>query len=150
MQMQLIKEKLANISSFHFTSSTNHVLNGWKGEGEGMVKTVWENENSLIFYEEGRFTNLQKRSVRCSNIYRWVFDSIHSKIGLQHLRFGFDRPVFLFDLIFKSGSRLISSSPHICSKDFYHAKMTVQKQAILLEWRIEKPGSLNKIAYQYL
>jgi hypothetical protein len=149
MDLKSLKYRLTSITGFHFKTATNQVLNGWEGEGIGTVKTVWENDHSLLFFEEGRFTNSNNKSMKCSNIYRWAFDENNDKIGLQHLRFGIDKPVFLFDLIFQSETQLISACPHLCSKDLYQAKMSLQENIISLEWLIEKPNSSNTIAYQY-
>ena len=149
MKLNLIKTKLESISNFVFHSSSNNKMNGLEGMGSGEVKCVLENENALLFYENGRFNNSFNKSMKCNNIYRWSFDYLDNKIALQHLRFGFDNPVFLFDLIFEKENRMVSQTPHICKDDKYSAEMMIETSAIKLNWIVKSQIKYNRMEYLY-
>ncbi len=149
MELHLIKNKLASVSNFMFNSSSNKPLNGLDGVGTGDVKAVIENEYSILFYENGRFNNTLNKSIKCSNIYRWNFNEKENKIGLTHLRFGFNNPVFLFDLVFDNDNKLISKAPHICKKDEYHAEMILKDETIQLNWLVKSDIKFNRMKYRY-
>ena len=85
MDLNNIKTRLESISNFVFHSSSNNKMNGLEGMGGGEVKCVLENENALLFYENGRFNNSFNKSMKCNNIYRWSFNYLDNKIALQHL-----------------------------------------------------------------
>lgn len=144
-----IKTKLESISNFVFHSSSNNKMNGLEGMGGGAVTCIKENENSLLFYEHGRFNNSFNKSMKCNNIYRWSFHYLDNKIALQHVRFGLDNPVFLFDLIFDKENRMISQNPHICKDDKYSAEMIIETSTIKLNWVVKSLIKYNRMEYLY-
>jgi hypothetical protein len=149
MFLQQLQHKLSAISRFQFQNHHSEVLTGWEGVGEGVVKTEWQNANSLLYYEEGLFTGLRNKTMKCSNVYRWQFNNEKQTVSLEHLRFGINHPVYLFDFIFQSEFQLISACPHLCSKDLYSATMLMEEKSLSLEWLIQKPASISTIKYQY-
>ena len=66
-------------------------------------------------------------------------------LRLEHLRFGEDRPVYLFDLAPAGDRGWRSVSPHLCSEDCYAAVLLVRDNGILLRWSIDGPRKKETI-----
>jgi len=84
-----------------------------------------------------------------TNVFRWTADTAGQCLRLEHLRFGVDHPVYLFDLVKVSEGVLESSEPHACREDCYAARMEVDEQTIRLKWEINGPTKAETISYTY-
>jgi hypothetical protein len=84
---------------------------GWQGVGTGSVVVDAATDAILIFTESGSWQPTCGRSLRFSNVFRW--SRINTDlIRLEHLRFGVDHPVYLFDLAPGAGDEWTSVRPH--------------------------------------
>jgi hypothetical protein len=81
-------------------------------------------------------------------VYRWTLIE-PELIRLEHLRFGPDRPVLLFDLAPDSDEVWISVTPHVCDQDCYTAKLRLDKDTIFLEWTVSGSTKQETIRYEY-
>jgi hypothetical protein len=122
---------------------------GWNGRGEGTVQVEQAEALATIFYEKGSWTPEIGRPVPFSNVFRWMLDPEGSFIRLEHLRFGVDHPVYLFDLVPADERTLVSSEPHVCREDLYAARMEFEQQVIRLSWTITGPKKNESIGYSY-
>ena len=68
---------------------------------------------------------------------------------LEHLRFGKNQPIYLFDLVPVSEGILSSANPHVCQDDCYTARMEYGSDVVQLTWSIAGPEKKETIHYQY-
>jgi hypothetical protein len=104
-------------------------------------------EGTIIFTESGVWRPEHGRDIRFSNVYRWTAGG--ESIRLEHLRFGDDHPVYLFDLGPVSEREWRSLSPHQCSEDCYAAVLTARDEDIILRWSVDGPTKQEVIEYTY-
>jgi hypothetical protein len=69
-------------------------------------------------------------------------------IGLEHLRFGPEKPVFLFLLEANGPRELRSSCPHACAEDSYRAVLGLGNP-LILNWNVNGPKLAESIEYRY-
>ena len=122
---------------------------GWNGSGKGVVQVEVVEAGVILFHERGTWTPEAGRQTTISNVFRWTADPDFRFIRLEHLRFGPDHPVYLFDLVPVGEGVLESSEPHVCRKDLYAARMEYDEQAIRLRWTITGPKKDEHISYTY-
>lgn len=109
------------------------------GQAFGEVHVAQENERSLLFAEQGHWLHLTKKPIDFTNHVRWSIDRAAGLIALEHLRYGADRPVFLFHLAPTGPNTLQSIDSHLCLEDCYFGRIEFTKQHIRLLWRILGP-----------
>jgi hypothetical protein len=85
---------------------------GWNGIGFGSVAVESPSEEVLVYVESGIWQLAKGRETRFSNVFRWTLTG-PELIRLEHLRFGADRPVFLFDVAPGSSGEWASVRPHL-------------------------------------
>jgi hypothetical protein len=69
---------------------------GWNGVGTGVVAVSEPARGVVVFEESGIWVSPGKTEMRFTNVFRW--SRADETIRLEHLRFGPDQPVFLFDI----------------------------------------------------
>jgi hypothetical protein len=111
-------------------SATN---SGWNGIGNGIVETQQADPLTLTFHERGTWTPEGGRQMPFRNVFRWTAAPDGGSIRLEHLRFGAESPVFLFDLVPIVEGVLEASEPHVCNEDRYSARMDYDLRAIRLK-----------------
>ncbi|OWK45026.1 DUF6314 family protein [Fimbriiglobus ruber] len=131
------------------THSHSPTYTGWGGTGRGIVRTEPVGPTILIFDETGAWTREGGRENRFSNVFRWTADPAGHFIRLEHLRFGADQPVYLFDLVPTADHILESADPHVCQADLYAARMEYGASAVYLNWTITGPKKDERISYTY-
>ena len=102
-RISLIRKLTFNASS---TAST-----GWTGTGVGTVEVSRPASDVLVLAESGTWMPKSGTQLSFINVFRWT---LHPEtIRLEHLRFGADNPVYLFDLGIVEDSRMASVDPHV-------------------------------------
>jgi hypothetical protein len=76
-------------------------------------------------------------------------DATDGNLRLEHLRFGADQPVFLFDLRPEADGMFSSTQPHVCQDDCYSARMVISDDEIQLTWTVAGPEKNETIDYRY-
>jgi hypothetical protein len=143
-------QRLSQVRRLFFHAESRSAENtGWNGVGEGSVVIQQPDDVTLLFQEQGSWKSVTGSRIRFSNVYRWTFDDAGQTICLEHLRFGADNPVYLFDLIAAGEGELCSSSPHVCREDYYTAWMRCDPDMIHLHWTVTGPHKDEEIAYTY-
>lgn len=104
---------------------------------------------TMLFYENGRWVPDEGHELTFSNVFRWSCHPDGRMIRLEHLRFGLQNPVYLFDLAPASPRVLASAEPHVCQEDLYSARMEVGDATIHLSWTVTGPRKNERIAYSY-
>ena len=138
-------QRLASVRELEFQAVSPADRCNWNGEGSGDVR-VEQQEAELLFHETGAWTPQGGRPIRFTNTYRWTRQT--DRIRLEHLRFGADRPVYLFDLI-EEGDRLRSHQAHPCGDDRYEASATTTDDGFELIWAIDGPNKQTRVTYRY-
>lgn len=100
-----------------------------------------------MFREAGSWTQNGGRILRFSNVYRWSLDE--NSIALEHLRFGLNKPVWLFQLAPDENGLWREDVAHPCRDDCYSATMRVVGDELLLEWQVSGAKRDETIAYVY-
>jgi hypothetical protein len=121
---------------------------GWNGRGVGTVEVRESADAAMTFQEQGDWRpEGGERVIRFNNVYRWT--RAGGLLRLEHLRFGADNPVYLFDLTQTGEREWRSASPHLCREDCYAAVLLVRDDGIVLRWSIDGPRKQEVIEYLY-
>lgn len=143
-------KQLSGVKTLNFHAKTRSLEEtGRRGKGRGEVVVVKEQENVLIFQEKGSWRGENGQQTDFTNVFRWTIDKGAGMIGLEHLRFGMNHPVFLFHLIPTGKNQLASLDSHLCGGDTYLGKALFDTQGIQLNWRIIGPKKNEEIDYYY-
>jgi hypothetical protein len=141
----LLWTRLAAVRLLQFQAISRSAT-GWTGSGAGQV-TANVDDGSLVFQERGTWTPPSGRELAFTNTFRWSKQD--ERLRLEHLRYGADNPVFLFDLAHRSGSEWREAEPHQCADDRYSAVLRLDDDRIVLAWTINGPRKDESIEYVY-
>ncbi|XGA81315.1 DUF6314 family protein [Halomonas sp. CH40] len=142
---------LRRVRALHFNAQSQ-AGTGWEGVGKGEVKVSAAQENSLVFHESGNWQPNHKSAEHPSafaftNTFRWT--AIGHQLRLEHLRFGVDKPVLLFDMAPDEAGQWREVDPHLCGQDVYAASLTIKGNQIRVAWSIQGPRKQESIVYSY-
>ena len=136
---------LARVRSLRFIARSGSST-GWNGIGRGTVVVEAIGDDVQTFTESGTWQTEAGREFRFHNVYRWT--QAKPTLRLEHLRFGVDHPVYLFDLAQTGDREWRSVSPHLCSEDRYSAVLLVG-DSLTLRWEVIGPTKQEVIEYDY-
>jgi len=125
---------------------TIQTQSGLEGFGEVVVVAT---PGVLVFTEKGQWAYPRAQEVGFSNTLRWTFDRSSQMIALEHLRYGLNRPVFLFHLAPVGPNSLQSIDSHFCADDCYFGRIEIHDQRIRFLWRILGPHKNEVLHYTY-
>jgi hypothetical protein len=146
MTLEEVWDRLLRVRSLSFVARSAKPT-GWNGRGSGTVVVEPAGDGVLTFTESGSWRPAGGRDLRFRNAFRWSMSG--EAIGLEHLRFGADHPVCLFDLASAGDLAWRSVSPHLCGEDCYSAEMLLPEGRILLRWAVTGPKKQEEIEYTY-
>ena len=149
---------LNRLNRFSFkVNADNDSVTGWRGEGQGLIKlrvstydmkTDEPGSGAIIeTIERGDYYVTADRKVSMHNQYLWQFEGDY--IRLTHLRFGWDKPVFLFDIIENGQGELVTRQSHQCAADNYDASFVLHADSLVMQWRIQGPKKCEVLDYIY-
>jgi hypothetical protein len=141
-----IWDLLRNVTVVSF-EARSAAQTGWNGAGTGSVAVSEPSPGVLVFAESGSWQPHGRRDIRFSNVFRW--SRLEEALRLEHLRFGPERPVFLFDLAPVACGEWREVSPHACGEDCYSGSLSVQGRQVLVHWLIRGPRKDESIRYVY-
>lgn len=145
MDLEAVWQRLSEIKKMHVRASCFRFPPTFqKREGKGQVVPT-ESGEALVFCEKGQWQD----SMRFTNIFRWTFDREKGEIVLEHLRFGTEKPIYLFSLVPSGPHHLKSVTPHECGEDLYSGQLTVSEQTLELSWRIQGPDKNQEVITVY-
>ena len=110
MTLDTVWNCIAAIGNLTFNASSG-ASTGWIGTGVGTVDVSQPAKDVLVCTESGTWTPSVGKQLSFTNVYRWTM--LSETLRLEHLRFGADNPVYLFDLAIVEDSRMISVDPHV-------------------------------------
>jgi len=139
---------LRKVRSLRFEARSGGTT-GWSGSGAGAVVVSEPSADTLVFAESGtwRQGGAARPAIRFTNVFRW--SAMGDAVRLEHLRFGPDQPVFLFDLAPCDSGEWREVNPHQCSEDCYTAELAVDSGRFSITWKIHGPQKCETIAYTY-
>lgn len=150
MDVQKAWTRLFSVQELTFEARSRAVPNtGWNGSAKGVVQVETVEAGVILFHERGAWTPEVGRQTTFTNVFRWTADPDACFIRLEHLRFGPDDPVYLFDLVPVDEAVLESSEPHVCREDLYAARMEFDEETVRLTWTINGPKKAETISYTY-
>lgn len=147
----LFWNKLSAVQNLCFSAKSKSIsATGWNGLGKGSVEVKQESPHLLIFHEKGTWISEEnQKEFEFSNVFRWTLHSDKGAIQLEHLRFGFQNPVFLFSFIPIDAHTLESMDSHECKDDSYFGQVRCDKHFVQLNWRVVGPKKNEEIDYLY-
>lgn len=116
--------------------------------GSGQV-SVKQEENAIVFSEQGSWEESHSYSYNYSNSFRWVLNRLDGSLSLEHLRLGENYPVFLFHLIPAGENLLESRHPHPCKEDTYFGWVQQNPLFLQLHFKTIGPKKNEEIEYVY-
>ena len=122
---------------------------GWEGIGTGKVAVSEPMAGVLVFTEAGTWqpSAAERPTIKFNNVFRW--SAIGELLRLEHLRFGPNAPVLLFDMVPGEDGVWREVSPHQCREDCYTASLTVEDGQVVVAWYIVGPHKRESIQYAY-
>lgn len=143
-------ERLKSVSEVTFVAKS-HSKNGlgWKGRGSGSVIASYDNDATIVFHEEGVRTIEEEQEFHFTNTLRWQLHRLDGVIGLEHLRFGMNHPVFMFHLAPSGKNCLESLHSHLCKEDTYFGALYLEAHALRFSWRIIGPKKNEELECIY-
>ncbi len=148
--LNLFWERLAAVKEISFKAKTKSTEEGgWKGAGKGEVIVTREGDSVLIFNEKGSWKGESGQEISFSNIFRWTLDRAAGMISLEHLRRGWNHPVFLVNLAPSDNCILTSVDSHLCEGDLYFGQISYDQYGLQLNWRIIGPKKNEVLDYYY-
>ncbi len=141
-------QSLKSITSVRLLAKSRSKRTGWNGIGSGKV-AVKEQNQAIIFTEQGSWRRERGEVHNYSNSYRWIWNRLDGMLSLEHLRRGEDNPVFLFHLIPTKSNLLESLHSHLCGEDTYFGWLQYSNLFLQLNFRTIGPKKNEEIEYVY-
>lgn len=142
-------EALRKVTSVSLKSQSAQGSETVNGKGRGEVTVMGEKGDILIFQEKGTLVNKEGQEFSFSNVFRWNLDRKAGLISLEHLRRGWNHPVYLFDLAPSTAHSLASVDSHFCGGDTYLGELIIESSSLRLHWRAIGPQKNEELDYYY-
>lgn len=148
--LTLFWNRLSSIQEISFKAKTQSLEEGrWNGSGKGEVVVTREGLSTLVFHEKGSWKSESGQEIGFSNTFRWTLNKSEGIISLEHLRRGWNHPVFLINLTPSSSQTLTSVDSHLCAEDLYFGQISFDRHCLHLNWRIIGPKKNETLDYFY-
>lgn len=132
-------EVLKKVKSLGFRIESDPDLGPAVAWGKGFVE-VKQEEDMLIFLEEGTTQLTEEIQSQFSNSYYWKYNAEERSITHGHMRQGTSNPTELVELRPISKTHYSSADPHLCGPDTYIAEVFIKDDYILSEWKVSGPN----------
>lgn len=141
-----IWERLRSVTTVRWTAESQMGM-GWSGTGSGTVCVSEPAPDVLVLEESGTWQPNGGKHLRFTNVFRWTL--LQDRLRLEHLRFGPNHSVYLFDMTPDAEGVWREVEGHICNKDCYHATLQFGVEQIQVGWRILGQNRDDVISYVY-
>ncbi|HSX26754.1 MAG TPA: DUF6314 family protein [Chlamydiales bacterium] len=138
-------EKLPRIRQLSFFAKSQQAIRTGKAE----VTITQPSKREILFHEKGLWLRNDLPDTSFHNVFRWTLDLNTGLISLEHLRYGPERPVFLFHLAPAKPGTLESVDSHLCAEDTYLGNIILQPSGFNFHWRIIGPHKNDELIYRY-
>jgi len=113
--------------------------------------TVFSEGDSVTLFERGTWLSVHSREeITYTNTLRFRFFQKSRKIALEHLRYGKNRPVLLFELEQVGPFTYRSLLPHMCKEDTYTGSVLFDQHYIHLDWQVVGPKKNTSLRAVYI
>ena len=102
--------------------------------------------NEIVLLERG-FWEKGEEKISFTNRVQFVLKD--SSLFVYHLRYEKNSSRFLVELIETEPNLLSTKEPHLCNRDCYVAKMSIQRDSLFLGWKILGPSKDQEICFRY-
>jgi len=139
---------LRQVRSLRF-DARSAATTGWDGVGTGTVAVSEPAVGVVVFDEAGTWhpSVPGQAAVGFKNVFRWSV--VGDALRLEHLRFGPEHPVLLFDMAPGADGVWREVSPHQCREDCYTASLGAEDEQLTVVWSIVGPHKRESIRYTY-
>lgn len=139
---------LQRVRSLQF-EARSEAATGWNGVGTGAVTVSQPAAGVVAFDEAGTWQPNEhgRPAIGFRNVFRW--SAISGALRLEHLRFGIEHPVLLFDMAPDESGTWREVSPHQCRDDCYTATLATEDDRLIVAWTIVGPRKREAIRYTY-
>jgi hypothetical protein len=139
---------LRRVRSLRFDAQSG-AATGWDGVGTGSVAVSEPGAGVVVFTEHGTWQPSApgRPAIAFNNAFRWSVAG--DALRLEHLRFGPDHPVLLFDMAPGADGLWQEVSPHQCREDCYTASLGVEGGQLVVAWSIIGPRKRESVRYTY-
>lgn len=141
-------ERLSKSQTLVFSAKTRQGEQKKVQSGKAEVSVI-QAPSTLIYQEKGYWLNDDLPGTVFTNAFRWSLDQSQSLISLEHLRYGLNRPVFLFHLAPVRAGIFESVDSHLCLEDTYLGSLIWNEKSIHFHWRIIGPRKNDELIYRY-
>lgn len=143
-----VLSRLRRVRALQFDARTR-AATGWDGIGTGAVTVSEPIDGVVVFAEAGTWRPRApgRGAIGFNNVFRW--SPVGAALRLEHLRFGPDRPVFLFDMAPGEDGVWRVVSPHQCREDGYTASLAIECEQLVVAWSVVGPRKHESIRYTY-
>lgn len=142
-------DRLRTVSHLSLTAKSRKKKEVIIKTGRAQIIVNSPSDSILTFEENGVWFLGENPDTSFHNIFRWTLDSNMSLITLEHLRYGKQRPVFLFYLTPFEYNKLHSVDAHLCGEDTYLGSVVWSPDHIAFHWRIIGPRKNEELIYNY-
>jgi hypothetical protein len=139
--------RLSAVQTLRFTSESATGI-GWQGRGSGIVTVHLIEPHILHFEELGYWRQDGGEEIRFTNIFRWT--RLKDRVRLEHLRFGVEHPVFLFEMTPDENGIWRDLCPHACKLDRYSVSLRLESSWLDVRWVAQGPTRDEKMNYIYI
>lgn len=139
---------LRRVQSLRFDAQSD-AATGWDGVGTGSVTASEPAVGVVVFCEVGTWqpTAPGRPAIAFNNVFRWSI--LGDTLRLEHLRFGPEHPVLLFDMAPGVDGVWREVSGHQCREDCYTASLGIEGGQLVVVWSIVGPRKQESIRYTY-
>jgi hypothetical protein len=146
--LEALWDSLCRVKRLWFVARSEQAT-GLQGVGSGTVEVTTVAPGVITFTEKGTRQTLQGKQIQFFNVFRWSRVEPAKHLRLEHLRYGIDNPVHLFDLMPAGDGSWQPANPHLCREDCYRARLHIKDRAIHLNWEISGPRKQEQMEYIY-
>jgi hypothetical protein len=148
--MPLLWQRLLQVKHLSFSAQSKaEQPSGWNGIGKAKVEIHPVAARSVIFKEQGNWTSHEGKQFDFKNALRWTWHASKLVFILEHLHYGPEHPIVLFELKPISLTQFEVVQPFLCKQDTYLAHLYCDQHFIQLHWRVIGPKKNEEMHYIY-
>lgn len=148
--MPLLWQRLLQVKHLSFSAQSKaEQSSGWNGIGKAKVEIHPAAARSIIFKEQGSWTSHEGKQFDFKNALRWTWHASKPVFILEHLHYGPEHPIVLFELKPINLTQFEMIQPFLCKQDTYLAHLHCDQHLIQLHWRIIGPKKNEEMHYIY-
>ena len=142
-------KQIGKTTHLKFSAKTKEEERTILRRGIAGVDVKFPSKSTIIFLEKGAWIIDEIPSTSFSNQFRWTLQLEKNRISLEHLRYGENNPVLLFQLKPSGENTLNPCESFLCDPDTYMGSMNFSKSSFSLHIRVLGPKKNQELLYEY-